>query len=120
MEERKKERKKERKSVFEAVGLLTTTNPSCSDCQYVLGCGDDGGGDGGGDDYGLAKVVQLYIPCLWWCVHDLTNRLQRKLFPNNNIYLMEEAANLLKGKARVQDDNVRSHVSIYLMEADFT
>jgi hypothetical protein len=27
-----KERKKERKSVFEAVGLLTTTNPSCSDC----------------------------------------------------------------------------------------
>jgi hypothetical protein len=50
------ERKKERKSVFEAVGLLTTTNPSCSDCSYVLGRGDDGGGgDGGGDDYGLAK-----------------------------------------------------------------
>jgi hypothetical protein len=29
---RKKERKKERKSVFEAVGLLTRTNPSCSGC----------------------------------------------------------------------------------------
>jgi hypothetical protein len=50
---------------------------------WYFGCGDDGGGgDGGGggggdDDYGLAKVVQLYIPCLWWCLHDLTNRLQR-------------------------------------------
>ncbi len=78
------ERKKERKSVFEAVGLLTTTNPSCSDCQYVLGRGDDGGGgggDGGGDDYGLTKVVQLYIPCLWWCVHDLTNRRRENFFP---------------------------------------
>jgi hypothetical protein len=31
---------------------------------------------------------------------------------------MEEAANLLKRKAQVQEDNVRSHVSIYLMEAD--
>lgn len=83
---------------------------------WYFGRGDDGcgGGDGGGgdDDYGLAKVVQLYIPCLWWCLHDLTNRLQRLLFPNNNnIYLIgKKLPTYLKGKAQVQEDNVRSYV----------
>jgi hypothetical protein len=63
----------------------------------------------------LAKVVQLYIPCLWWCVHDLTNRCRENFFPNHNIYLMEEAANLLKRKAQVQEDNVRKSC-IYLYD----
>jgi hypothetical protein len=87
-----KERKKERKSVFEAVGLLTTTNPSMLRLLvWYFGRGDDdgGGGDGGGgddDDYGLAKVVQLYIPCLWWCLHDLTNpSAEITFFPTTTI-----------------------------------
>ncbi len=80
MGERKKERKKVR------IWGSWPTNYDKSIMLRLLvwyfGCGDDGGGgDGGGgggdDDYGLAKVVQLYIPCLWWCLHDLTNRLQR-------------------------------------------
>jgi hypothetical protein len=42
----------------------------------------------------------IFLLSLWWCVHDLTNRCRENLFPNNNIYLMEEAATYLKEKPK--------------------